>query len=393
MIMDTVEKKVIDESLRGFGNDQAKIACRVQYRPTDPKYDEKIRKFQGCPTIAVSRGGRVFLGWYSGGICEPHMENYNYLVYSDDGGKTFEAPLLVIESEKERNVHALDIQLWIAPNGSLWVFWVQNNTIPLNDENKYMLSASQTSKLPVVDRDGYLFPDMRHTSWCVVCDNPDAKDPVFTEPRLLDIGFLRCKPLVTDSGRWIFFNYDQLNDTYGYSISDDNGKTFSRHYGAKKIPTSFDEAMAYQKRNGAIRMFARNESGELSEAISLDDGFTWSEALLNGISSPNTRFYISRTPSGRIILVNNDMRDARCRMSVWLSEDDGETFVYKKLVDDPDYFTSYPDVDFFDNKIYLTYDRERTGAKEIRLLVFTEDDVISSCTELRSKIVSKPNAD
>ena len=321
------------------------------------------------------------------------MDNYNYLVYSDDGGKNFEPPLLVIQSEKERNVHALDIQLWIAPNGSLWVFWVQNNTIPLNDENKYMLLASQTSKLPVADRDGYLFPDMRHTSWCVVCDNPDAKDPVFTEPRLLDIGFLRCKPLVTDSGRWIFFNYDQLNDTYGYSISDDSGKTFSRHYGAKKIPTSFDEAMAYQKKNGAIRMFARNESGELSEAISLDDGFTWSEAFLNGISSPNTRFYVSRTPSGRIILVNNDMRDVRCRMSVWLSEDDGETFAYKKLVDDPDYFTSYPDVDFFDNKIYLTYDRERTGAKEIRLLVFTEDDVISSCTELRSKIVSKPNAD
>lgn len=390
--MDTVKQKVIDESLRGFGNDQAKIACRVQYRPTDPKYDEKIRKFQGCPTVAVSRGGRVFLGWYSGGTCEPHMDNYNYLVYSDDGGKTFEEPLLVIQSEKERNVHALDIQLWIAPNGSLWVFWVQNNATPLTEENKYMLSASQTSKLPIVDRDGYLFPDMRHTSWCIVCDNPDAKDPIFTEPRLLDIGFLRCKPLVTDSGRWIFFNYDQLTDTYGYSISDDNGKTFSRHYGAKKIPTSFDEAMAYQKRSGEIRMFARNESGEISEAISLDDGISWSETFLNGISSPNTRFYISRTPSGRIILVNNDMRDVRCRMSVWLSDDDGETFTYKKLVDNPDYFTSYPDVDFFDNKIYLTYDRERTGAKEIRLLVFTEDDVFSPSTELRSKIVSKSNA-
>ena len=390
--MDTVKQKVIDESIRGFGNDQAKIPCRIQYRPTDPKYDEKIRKFQGCPTVAVSRGGRVFLGWYSGGTGEPHMDNYNYLVYSDDGGKSFGAPLLVIQSEKGRNVHALDIQLWTAPNGSLWVFWVQNNAMPLTEDNKYMLSASQTSKLPIADRDGYLFPDMRHTSWCVVCDDPDAKDPVFTEPRLLDIGFLRCKPLVTDSGRWIFFNYDQLNDTYGYSISDDNGKTFSRHYGAKKISTAFDEAMAYQKRNGEIRMLARNDSGELAEAISSDDGITWSEATLNGIPSPNTRFYISRTPSGRIILVNNDMTNDRRRMSVWLSQDDGETFAYRKLVDDPDFSTSYPDVDFFNNEIYLTYDRERTGAKEIRFLVFTEDDVMSPHTELHSKIVSKPNA-
>ena len=388
--MDKIEKRVGEESLVGFGNDQAKIACKIQYRPTDPKYDEKIREFQGCPTIAVSKGGRIFLGWYSGGTGEPHMDNYNYLVYSDDGGKTFGEPLLVIQSEKERNVHALDIQLWTAPNGSLWVFWVQNNAMPLTEDNKYMLSAGKTSKMTVVDRDGYLFADMRHTSWCVVCDDPDAKDPVFSAPRLFDIGFLRCKPLVTDSGRWIFFNYDQLNDTYGYSISDDSGKTFSRYYGAKKLPPAFDEAMAYQKRNGEIRMLARNGSGELAEAISSDDGFSWSEARLNGISSPNTRFYISRTPSGRIILVNNDARDTRCRMSVWLSDDDGETFAYKKLVDDPSYFTSYPDVDFFDNKIYLTHDRERTGAKEIRLLAFTEDDVISPTAELHSKIVSKP---
>ena len=34
------------------------------------------------------------------------------------------------------------------------------------------------------------------------------------------------------SGRWIFFNYDQLTDRYGYSISDDEGKTFIRKYGA-----------------------------------------------------------------------------------------------------------------------------------------------------------------
>ena len=47
-------------------------------------------------------------------------------------------------------------------------------------------------------------------------------------------------------------------------------------------------------------------------------------------------------------------------------------------------------VDFFDGKIYLTFDRERTGAKEIRLLVFTEDDIISPDTTLHSVIISKP---
>ena len=388
--MDVITQKVINESIRGFGSDQAKIPCKIQYKPKDPRYDEKIRQFQGCPTVAVSRGGRVFVGWYSGGTCEPHMENYNYLVYSDDGGKNFGDPLLVIQSEKERGVHALDIQLWTAPNGSLWVFWVQNNAMPLTHENDYMLWARQTNTRPVVDSDGYLFPDMRHTEWCVVCEDPDAKDPVFSEPRLLDIGFLRCKPLVTQSGRWIFFNYDQLTDTYGYSISDDEGKTFTRHYGVEKIPTSFDETMAYQKKSGRIRMLARNNQGFLAECTSRDDGMSWSDAKLSTIPSPDTRFYIGRTPSGRIILVNNAMREERQKMSVWLSDDDGTTFPYRKTVDDPSYLLSYPDVDYYGDKIYLTYDRERTGAKEIRLLTFTEEDVISPDTVLRSAIVSKP---
>ena len=366
------------------------ISCDILYRPKDEKYKESIRQYQGCPTIAISPGGRIFVAWYSGGTDEPHIENYNLLIYSDDDGKTWSDNLLVIPSSEERLVHALDIQLWIAPNGALWVFWVQNNAFPLTEENNHLLLAAQESMLPVVDRCGYLFPDMRHTSWCVICDDPDAKDPVFSEPRLLDIGFLRCKPLVTADGRWIFFNYDQLNDNYGYSISDDNGKTFTRRYGAKKIPTPFDEAMAYQKKNGEIRMFARNKSGQLAETLSSDNGISWSDTFLSGILSPSTRFYVSRTPSGRVILVNNDSADVRQRMSIWLSEDDGESFIYKKIVDESDYLLTYPDVDFFDDKIYLTYDRERTCAKEIRLLVFTEEDVISPDVELRSQIVSKP---
>ena len=126
---------LLKQSAEGFGDDRAKAKpCELIYEPSDPKYDESIRSFQGCPTLAVSRGGRIFIGWYSGGTCEPHMDNYNILTFSDDGGKTFGKPYIVIPSDKERCVHALDIQLWTAPNGALWMFWVQNNTIPEGDK-------------------------------------------------------------------------------------------------------------------------------------------------------------------------------------------------------------------------------------------------------------------
>ena len=357
----TLSNGLAKSSFEGFGRDNARTACEVIYKPKDEKYSEQVRNFQGCPTVAVTKKGRVFLGWYSGGTREPHIENYNLLTYSDDGIH-FGDPLIVIPSDKSRGVHALDIQLWIAPNGALWVFWVQNNAFPEGSEN--VISLKKEDGQPMVAFDGWVFPDMRHTEWCIVCDDPDADEPIFSEPRLLDIGFLRCKPLVLSSGRWLFFNYDQLCDKYGYSISDDEGKTFTRRYGAAKYLTHFDEAMAYQRNDGSVRMLARAKCGNIPECISYDNGESWQEATLCGIPNPSTRFYIARTPSGRILLVNNHHASSRTNMTLYLSEDDGATWKYTKCIDDRASL-SYPDVDFCGDKIYLTYDRERTGAKEI----------------------------
>lgn len=388
--MKDVTKLVIEESLRGFGSDEAMKPCRVLYRPRDEKYAESIRKFQGCPTVALTRGGRIYLGWYSGGVREPDMENYNYLIYSDDGGESFSEPLLVIPSEIERNVHALDIQLWTAPNGALWVFWVQNNAYPDTEAFDWLQGTIEDLR-PVCRYGGRIYPDMRHAAWCTVCEDPDAATPIFSAPRLLGVGFLRCKPLVLSSGRWLLFNYDQLTDTYGYSISEDEGKSFHRLYGVKKIPTCYDETMAYEKEDGTVRMLARTKGETLAEAVSADGGLTYSEARVSDIKSPDTRFYIGRTPSGRILLVNNDDRKIRKKMTVYLSEDDGATFKYKRLVGDGEHLTSYPDVDFFDGKIFLTFDHERTGEKEILLSVFTEEDIMKGTdAPIPTRIVSKP---
>ncbi len=385
-------KKVIEESKRGFGQDNAKISCKVRYYPKDSRFGEAEVRYQGCPTVAVTKGGRIYVGWYGGGVKEPSLEHFNIVKYSDDGGKSFGEPLLVIESDEERMVHALDIQLWTAPNGALWLFWVQNNALPLTEDKEYMMVANTADAFPVVKADGYIFPDMRHTCWCIVCDEPDAEKPVFSEPRLLDIGFLRCKPLVLDSGRWIFFNYDQVGDRYGYMISDDEGKTFTRHYGAEKFCTSYDESMAYQKLDGSVRMFARNRMRDIAETVSCDGGLSWSETRLTGIASPDTRFFISRTPSGKVILINNDMKEQRERMSIWLSDDDGESWKYKKLVDDPTHHLTYPDADFYDGKIYVVYDRGRRFENEIHLLVTTEEEIMNSDIDvLKSGMVSKPH--
>ena len=363
-------------------NNAAYVACEQLYYPKDEKYSESVRKFQGCPTLAATHGGRIFLGWYSGGTCEPHMDNYNLLIYSDDFGITWSDPVLVIPSNKDLCIHALDIQLWISPEGKLFVFWVQNNTRPSLGEKL------TPGILPTITVDGYDFIDFEHAEWLTVCDDPDAEKLEFTAPRYIDKGFLRCKPTVLSDGRWINFNYDQNSSRYGYSISCDKGKTYSHYYGAEKIETRFDEAMAYERLDGSIRMLARTRLGKLAESISYDGGLTWDTARLTDIDSADTRIFISRTPSGRIILINNDDEKIRKNMTVYLSFDDGATFPYRLCIDKRNNI-SYPDADFYNGRIYLSYDRERSGAKEILFTSFTEDDIIKG-NYPEIKIVSKP---
>lgn len=360
-----------------------KIACEILYRPNELRFEESIRNFQGCPTLATTSKGRIYLGWYSGGTREPHMENYNVLIYSDDFGKSWSKPLLIIESSKKNFIHALDIQLWTDPKGHLHVVWVQNNT-----ELEPKILPKGLKNQPLVCVDGYMFNDFVHAEWEMVCENPDDENPIFSEPRYLDKGFLRCKPLITSSGRYLAFNYDQTEEKYGYSVSDDQGKTYTHRYGPLKVSTMFDESMAYELKDGSIRMLARSDTGELAETYSYDDGESWTEAKLSGIDSPNTRFYIGRTPSGKILMVNSDHRTSRTNMTVYLSEDEGKTWKYKLLLDSR-WDISYPDVDYYEDKIFITYDRERGGAKEILFVSLTEEDIIKG-NKVEIKVVSKP---
>jgi len=136
---------------------------------------------------------------------------------------------------------------------------------------------------------------------------------------------------------------------------------------------------------------ARNileQDRELAESYSYDNGMTWTEAKLSGIVCADTRFFVSYTPSGRLLLVTNDDGKTRKNLTLKLSEDEGASWKYACCIDTRDSI-SYPDVDFFEDKIYLTYDRERTGAKEILFTAFVENDIMNS-TVPPATIVSKP---
>ena len=306
--------------------------AKIIFKP-DESYAECKRFWQGCPSIMYTPCGRLYAAWYSGGTREPSQFNYNLLVRSDDNGLNWSDPLLVIDSLRDDNIRAIDIQLWLDPTGKAWVFWVQRNDNVSNE-------------------------DSRHVSvWAITSNNIDDDKPMWSPPEMVSEGFLRCQPTVLSDGRYLLPAYDWTTDSYRYSESCDGGKTWQRRTGGKKLDTPFDESMFLEKRNHSLWMLARSTSGKLGESWSFDGGKSWTDGAPSAITSPSTRFFIKRLKSGRVLLVINDSPDTRTDLKVFLSEDDGESWPWSLLIDDSEH-VSYPDlVEGDDGWLYLIHDR------------------------------------
>ena len=337
------------------------------------EFDEINRFWQGCPTIARTRGGRLYAGWYSCGTREPSLKNYNLLVRSDDNGRSWSRPVLVIPSLEAEAICCIDIQLFIDPEYRMWIFWTQRDL-------------------------HYAFTDEKHLStYAVVCENPDADVLILSEPRYIAPGFLRCQPTVLNDGRWLLCAYDFQEGNYHYSESCDKGVTWTRKDGALRCcPRNFDEPMILERRDGSLWFLARTAVGVgfLAEAFSFDGGATWENSHLTDIADPSARFFLRRLNSGRVLLIKNDSRGQsknikdRYNMTAFLSEDDGRSWCASLLIDPGN--SSYPDAAEDENgNIYLVHDRGRYAAREIVISRFTEEDILNGKLTDHSSFVNQ----
>jgi hypothetical protein len=84
-------------------------------------------------------------------------------------------------------------------------------------------------------------------------------------------------------------------------------------------------------------------------------------------------------PSGRLLLLNHYDFNGRNNLYAMLSDDDGETWPHKLLLDERDN-VSYPDAAIRPGgEINIIYDRERYGASEILTARITENEILGGC--------------
>ncbi len=347
----------------------AMTPATVYYKPDKEELLTKNRIWQGIPGIERTNKGRLYVTWYAGGVTE---EPGNVLIVekSDDDGKTWTDGFIVVQHD-DPEVRCFDEVLWMDPKDRLWILWAQS-------EGKF---------------------DGRGGVWGVYTENPDDEQPLFTEPRRIGNGIMMDKPTAASDGTWYFpcslwkksiHDYDQdhadldAQRKANVYATTDGGETFEYRGGADGERRSFDEHMVVELNDGRLWMITRTEYG-LGQAFSEDKGYTWTDILPSGHSGPNSRPYLRRLKSGRILLINHvnptyqtspRSWNVRNNLMAMLSEDEGRSWRGGLMLDARNE-VSYPDGTEDENgNIYIIYDWQRYKAREILMAVFTEEDVL-----------------
>jgi predicted neuraminidase len=339
-------------------------------------YSPEKRKIQLVPGLVVTPGGRLWATWYAGETAAEDRNNYVILATSGDAGKTWRE-VLVVDPDKDGPLRTFDSNVWLAPNGRLWLFWAQ-------------ALVENTDK-----RDG-----ARATTWYLEIDNPENQTPHYRKPTLATTGIMLNKPTVLTTGEWVLpvsiWHHDY---SARMVVSTDGGKTWHVR-GACNVPEwvrDFDEHMIVERNDGSLWMMIRTRDG-LAESFSRDQGRNWSPAHRSKVQHPHSRFFVSRLESGRVLLVKHgktiDHVDdqleyahkywrGRSHLSAWVSDDEGKTWKGGLILDErPD--VSYPDgMQTEDGTIHIIYDHKRRMRQDILMARFTEQDVLAG------KIISK----
>lgn len=103
----------------------ADIASLAPPRHVAPPLAEQAatnRAFTGIPSMAVTPRGRLWATWYAGVTPGEDANNYVVLSTSGDGGSTWQE-VLVVDPDADGSVRAFDPELWVSPDGRLFLFW------------------------------------------------------------------------------------------------------------------------------------------------------------------------------------------------------------------------------------------------------------------------------
>jgi len=143
------------------------------------------------------------------------------------------------------------------------------------------------------------------------------------------------------------------------------------HYGVIQ-PTVWEVAPGRLK----MLMRATRRVGVVCGSCSDDYGRTWSPASPTDIPHPNSGLDAVRLSDGRIVLACNPTQEGRTPLSLLVSEDNGETWPWRRDLETGSGEYSYPSIiQAADGQVHVVYTYRR---RQIRHLVLDPDDLVTT---------------
>jgi hypothetical protein len=205
---------------------------------SNKKYQPETREFTGISSMAVSPKGRLWVVWYAGITPGEDLNNYVVVSTSGDDGKTWEE-VLVIDPDGPGPVRAFDPEVWIDPDGKLWIFWAQ--------------AAALSGGTWALVTEGTLAG-----VWALKIDDPETNEPELNSPFRITDGVMMCKPIVLSTGEWVLpvSMWKMEKECARMVVSTDGGKSWNVRGGASVFENvrSYDEHMIVERKNGSLWM-------------------------------------------------------------------------------------------------------------------------------------------
>lgn len=188
----------------------------------------------------------------------------------------------------------------------------------------------------------------------------------------------RIHPIALASGRILLPLYSDGYNVSLVAITDDLGQTWR----ASRPMVGFGpiQPTLAAKKNGELVAYCR-DSGDapfrVLKSISTDAGETWSPTVDTDVPNPGSSLEVIVLHNGDWLMVLNDTEEGRHQLAVWLSDDEGATWKWKRYIGDsektPQYF-AYPSmIQSRDGLIHLTYTYNQNDLKTIHHDVFNLD--------------------
>jgi predicted neuraminidase len=325
--------------------------------------DRQALVYKGMPpnitccdqALRIMPDGEWIVFFMTGGCTEPELANFVALCRSTDQGETW-GPLEVVLQRDDRGCTMTEV---VVDDGQITIF-VNIHRGWFDGWTNYTITST----------------DAGHT-WTA----PELFTP------LPHRGFIRNR-FVMPTGEWLFpYQYypptgdpeaSPLDDgsftqmQVGVLTTADQGRTWTDS--SRVAGQCWAENNLVRLSDGRLVMLARADgTGCLWRSESTDGGRTWSELVRTDIPNPGSKFRLWQLRDGRVVMVHNpnpqtshpnSKHYASCNrnpLALWVSDDDLQTWGYRRvLVDFPGHL-AYPDgvVDEAEAYVHFVFDYNR----------------------------------